>query len=79
MKNLNIAVGLVLFTGLAVGSYRLIGAPRASAQTEKTGASPSELAAVVPDNSERTLRGATDISLRHLRRRSLVGRYIASP
>ena len=56
MKSLNIAVGVVLFTGLVVGSYRLTGAQRASAQTEETGASPSGFAAVVPHNSERTLR-----------------------
>lgn len=56
MKNLNIAVGLLVLTGLAVGSYRLIGAQRASAQTQKTSASPSGFAAVVPDNSERMLR-----------------------
>ena len=56
MKSLNIAVGLVLFAGLVVGSYRLIGAQRASAQTEETGASPSGFAAVVPDNSERMLK-----------------------
>ena len=34
---LKIAVGLVLFTGLAIGSYQLIGAQRASAQTQKKG------------------------------------------
>ena len=56
MKSLNIAVGLVLFAGLVVGSYRLVGAQRASAQTEETGASPSGFAAVVPDNSERMLK-----------------------
>ena len=56
MKSLNIAIGLVLFTGLAVGSYRLSGAQRASAQTEKTGESPSGLAALLPDNSERMLK-----------------------
>src|SRR6202158_20386 len=56
MKNLNIAVGLVFLTGLAVGSYRLIGAQRASAQTQETGASPSGFATVVPDNSDRTLK-----------------------
>ncbi|MGD0466854.1 MAG: hypothetical protein ABSA54_00615 [Terriglobales bacterium] len=56
MKNLNIAVGLVLLTGLAVGSYRLIGAQRASAQTQETGASLSGFATVVPDNSDRTLQ-----------------------
>src|ERR1700687_500966 len=56
MKNLNIAVGLVFLTGLAVGSYRLIGAQRASAQTQETVASPSGFATVVPDNSDRTLK-----------------------
>jgi hypothetical protein len=57
MKSLNITVGVVLFAGLVVGSYRLVGAQRASAQTEETGASPSGFAAaVVPHNSERTLK-----------------------
>src|SRR5450759_2868462 len=56
MKSLNIAVGLVLFVGLVVGSYRLIGAQRASAQTEETGASPSGFAAMIPENSERMLK-----------------------
>jgi hypothetical protein len=56
MKSLNITVGVVLFAGLVVGSYRLVGAQRASAQTEETGASSSGFAAVVPHNSERTLR-----------------------
>jgi hypothetical protein len=37
---LKIAGGLVLVTGLAIGSYRLIGAQRASAQTQKKAASP---------------------------------------
>ena len=53
MKSLNSAVGLVLFAGLVVGSYRL---PRASAQTEETDASPSGFATVVPANSERMLK-----------------------
>jgi hypothetical protein len=44
---LKIAVGLVLFTGLAIGSYQLIGAQRASAQTQKRAASPSGFDAVV--------------------------------
>ncbi len=56
MKSLKITVGVVLFGGLVVGSYRLVGAQRASAQTEETGASPSGFAAVVPHNSERTLK-----------------------
>jgi hypothetical protein len=56
MKSLNIAVGLVLFAGLVIGSFRLVGAPRASAQTEETDASPSGFATVVPANSERMLK-----------------------
>ncbi len=56
MKSLNIAVGLVLFAGLAVGSYRLIGTQRASAQTEEIGASPSAFAAMSLDNSEQMLK-----------------------
>jgi hypothetical protein len=56
MKSLNIAVGLVLFAGLVVGSYRLVGAQRASAQTEETGASPSGFTPMIPDNSGRMLK-----------------------
>jgi hypothetical protein len=56
MKSLNIAVGLVLFAGLVVGSYRLIGAQRVSAQTEETGETPSGFADVAPANSERMLK-----------------------
>jgi hypothetical protein len=56
MKSLNIAVGLVLFAGLVVCSYRLVGAQRALAQTEETGASPSGFAAMIPDNSKRILK-----------------------
>jgi cytochrome c5 len=56
MKSLKILVGLVLSTVLAVSSYHLIGAQRASAQTEKGGASPSGFDDVVRNNSERTLK-----------------------
>jgi len=56
MKSIKIVVGLVLFAGLAVGSYHLIGAQRASAQTQKKGASPSGFDAVVRENSERMLQ-----------------------
>ena len=56
MKSLKIVVGLVLFTGLAVGSYHLIGAQRASAQTEKKRALPSGFDVVVRTNSERMLK-----------------------
>ena len=56
-STLKIAVGLVLFTGLAIGSYHLIGAQRASAQTQKKAASPpSGFDAVVRDNSERMMK-----------------------
>ena len=55
MKSLKIVAGLVLFTGLAVGSYHLIGTQRASAQTQKKGASPSGFDAVVRNNSERMM------------------------
>ena len=53
---LKIAFGLVLFTGLAIGLYHLIGAQRASAQTEKKAASPSGFDAVVRNNSERMMK-----------------------
>jgi hypothetical protein len=56
MKSLKIVVGLVLFTGLAVGSYHLIGAQRASAQTQKKAASPSGFDAEVRNNSERMMK-----------------------
>jgi len=56
MKSLKIAIGFVLFTMLAVSSYHLIGAQRASAQIQKTGAPPSGFAALAPDNSERILK-----------------------
>lgn len=56
MKSPKILVGLVLFTGLAVSSYHLVGAQRVSAQTQKTGTSPSGFAAVAPDRSERILK-----------------------
>ena len=56
MKSLNVAVGLVLLAGMVVGSYRLIGAQRASAQTEETGVSPSGFADVVSDSSKRMLK-----------------------
>ena len=56
MKSLKIVIGFVLLSALAVGSYRLIGAQRASAQTEKTGATPSGFDAVVRNNSERMMK-----------------------
>src|SRR5713101_7470556 len=56
MKSIKIVVGVVLFTGLAVDSYHLIGAQRASAQTQKKGALPSGFDAVVRSNSERMMK-----------------------
>ena len=53
---LKIAIGLVLFTGLAVGSYSLIGAGGASAQTEKEGTSPLGFDAVIPNHAERMMK-----------------------
>src|SRR3984893_7359269 len=56
MKSLKIVIGFVLLSALAVGSYRLIGAQRASAQTEKKGATPAGFDAVVRSNSERMIK-----------------------
>jgi len=56
MKSVKIAVGVVLFTGLAVGSYHMLGAQQASAQTQKTEASSSGFDAVVRNNSERMMK-----------------------
>jgi hypothetical protein len=53
---LKIAVGLVLFTGLAIGSHHLIGAQKASAQTQKKAASSSGFDAEVRNNSERMMK-----------------------
>jgi len=55
MQSLKIVVGFVLFTGLAVGSYHLIGAQRASAQSQQ-GASASGFDAIVRNNSERMMK-----------------------
>lgn len=51
-----IAIGLVLFTGLAVSSYRLIRVQEASAQAQKQGASTSGFDAVIDSNSERMMK-----------------------
>src|SRR5579864_3580890 len=56
MTSLRMVVGLVLLIGLAVGSYHLIGAQGASAQSQQKGASPSGFDAVVRDNSERMMK-----------------------
>jgi hypothetical protein len=56
MKSLTIVVSLGLFTLLVVSSYHLIGAPRVSAQNQKTDASPSGFDAVVRSNSERMMK-----------------------
>jgi hypothetical protein len=55
MQSLKIVVGLVLFTGLAVGSYHLIGVQGASAQSQQ-GASASGFDAIVRNNSERMMK-----------------------
>ena len=57
MKNvLKIAIGLVLFTGLAVGFYGLIGARGVSAQTEKKGTSLLRFEAAVRNDAERMMK-----------------------
>jgi cytochrome c2 len=57
VKNvLKIAIGLVLFIGLAVGFYGSIGAGGASAQTEKEGTSPLGFDAVIPNDAERMMK-----------------------
>ena len=54
MKNvLKITIGLVLFTGLAVGFYGLIGARGASAQTGKESRSPLGFDGVDRHDAER--------------------------
>jgi hypothetical protein len=58
---LKIVFGLVLFTGLVVGSYHVIGTQRASAQTQEKGASPSGFDAVVRNNSERMMKEGQQI------------------
>jgi hypothetical protein len=50
-----ISIGLVLFTGLAVSSYRLIRVQEASAQAQKQGASTSGFDTVIHNNSERMM------------------------
>ncbi|HVS87174.1 MAG TPA: hypothetical protein VHF01_03010 [Candidatus Acidoferrum sp.] len=57
MKSLlKIAVGLVFFIGLAVGSYHVNGAQEARPQAQKIGASPSGFDAVIHNNSERMMK-----------------------
>jgi hypothetical protein len=53
---LKIAIGLVLFTGLAVGFYGLIGARGASAQTEKESTSPFGFGGVDRNDAERMMK-----------------------
>jgi cytochrome c5 len=56
MKSQKILVGLVLFTGLAVSSFHLIGAQGVSAQTQKNAALLSGPDAAVPDTWERVVK-----------------------
>lgn len=58
---LKIVIGLILFTGMDVGFYRLIGAREASAQTEKKGESPSGFDAVIRNNAERMMKKGQEI------------------
>src|ERR1700674_2260151 len=51
-----IAIGLVLFTGLAISSYRLIRVQETSAQAQKQGASTSGFDAVIESNSDRMMK-----------------------
>jgi hypothetical protein len=53
---LKIAIGLVLFTGLAVGFCGLIGARGASAQTEKESTSPLGSDGVDRNDAERMMK-----------------------
>jgi len=53
---LKIAIGLVLFTGLAVGFYGLIGARGASAQTQKESTSPLGIDGVDRNDAERMMK-----------------------
>ena len=54
MKNvLKIAIGLVLFTGMAVGFYGLLGARRASAQAQDKSASSPGMDAEARNDAER--------------------------
>ena len=55
MKSLKILVGLVLSTVLAVSSYHLIGAQRASAQTEKRDEPRQGVDGVVRHDAERMM------------------------
>jgi hypothetical protein len=55
MKSLKIIVGLVAFTGLAIGTYQLVEIQRASAQTQDKRASRSGFDAVVQNSSEQMM------------------------
>ena len=53
---LKVVAGLVVFSGLAVGSYGPIRAQEASAQAQKRGALPSGFDAVIDNNSEQMMK-----------------------
>jgi len=61
MKSLKIVVGLVAFTGLAIGAYQWIEIQRASAQTQDKGASPTGFDAVIQNSSERVMKEGQQI------------------
>ena len=53
---LKIVMGLVLLTALTAGTYHLIGAQQASAQTQKNAASPPAFDGVAQNNAERMMK-----------------------
>ena len=61
MKSLKIVVGLVAFTGLAIGAYQWIEIQKASAQTQDKGASLSGFDAVIQNSSERMMKEGQQI------------------
>ena len=61
MKSLKIVVGLVAFTGLAIGAYQWIEIKRASAQIQDKRASLSEFDAVIQNSSERIMKEGQQI------------------
>jgi len=61
MKSLKIVVGLVAFTGLAIGAYQWIEIQRASAQTQDKGASPTGFDAIIQNSSERMMKEGQQI------------------
>ena len=61
MKSLKIVVGLVAFTGLAIGAYQWVEIQRASAQTQDKGASRTGFDVVIQNSSERMMKEGQQI------------------